>query len=322
MRISTNYALHLIISIMIATFVINSFCLASTRLTRAETGAGWSIDVYTQQQPFSGVGQDQPSDSYPPDSTVMLYANVTYNDFPVQNIPVSFQVSGPPNNVFNISLSLAAVTNDTGIAETQFTIPSIGNDTETAIFGVWTIDAYTENANDSLTFTVGWLIQIESATTESIDPPQGGYLRLQISLDNIAMTPKDVTLFISFYDSSATLINGSETELLIDPGITDLNFTFSIPRSAQVGTGVANVSVYDPHGVLYGPGASSSFSITLLGDLNNDGKVDMIDVAIAAKAFGTKPGDARWNAVVDVNKDGQIDMRDIALIAKNFGTFA
>jgi Ca2+-binding EF-hand superfamily protein len=55
------------------------------------------------------------------------------------------------------------------------------------------------------------------------------------------------------------------------------------------------------------------------GDINRDGKVDMKDVAIAAKAFGSCAGDPRWNPVADQNEDGKIDLKDIALVAKNFG---
>jgi hypothetical protein len=55
-------------------------------------------------------------------------------------------------------------------------------------------------------------------------------------------------------------------------------------------------------------------------DLNGDGKVDMIDIAIAAKAFGSTPGKPNWNAIADVNGDGKIDMIDIAMVARDFGT--
>ncbi len=57
----------------------------------------------------------------------------------------------------------------------------------------------------------------------------------------------------------------------------------------------------------------------LLSDLNNDGKVDIKDIAIAALAVGSYPGHPRWNPLADVNKDGKVDIRDLALIAKNFG---
>jgi hypothetical protein len=54
-------------------------------------------------------------------------------------------------------------------------------------------------------------------------------------------------------------------------------------------------------------------------DLNSDGKVDMRDIAAAAKAFGTVSGDSTWNPACDVNPDLRVDMTDIALISHNFG---
>lgn len=56
-----------------------------------------------------------------------------------------------------------------------------------------------------------------------------------------------------------------------------------------------------------------------LGDLNTDGDVNMIDVAIVAIAFDSKPGDKRWNPNADLNRDGVINMLDIALVVKDFG---
>lgn len=51
-----------------------------------------------------------------------------------------------------------------------------------------------------------------------------------------------------------------------------------------------------------------------------DGKVDMRDVSVAAKAFGSSPGDGRWSANCDIDNDGKVDMKDIGTIAKKFGT--
>jgi multiple sugar transport system substrate-binding protein len=57
----------------------------------------------------------------------------------------------------------------------------------------------------------------------------------------------------------------------------------------------------------------------LRGDLNDDSKVDILDVFTAAKAFGTKLGDPRWEALADANGDNRVDILDIFIIAKNFG---
>jgi ABC-type transport system substrate-binding protein len=50
-----------------------------------------------------------------------------------------------------------------------------------------------------------------------------------------------------------------------------------------------------------------------------DMKVDIKDVALAAKAFGSYPGADRWSTVADINSDYKIDIKDIAAIAKMFG---
>jgi len=60
----------------------------------------------------------------------------------------------------------------------------------------------------------------------------------------------------------------------------------------------------------------------LVADLNGDGIVDIIDVAIVAKAFGSKPGDKNWNAIADLDKNGIINIIDIAKVAKEFGKIA
>jgi PKD repeat protein len=58
----------------------------------------------------------------------------------------------------------------------------------------------------------------------------------------------------------------------------------------------------------------------LIGDINGDGRVDGKDIAIASKAFGTRPGDLLWDPRADVNGDNRVDGKDISIIAKYFGT--
>ncbi len=50
-----------------------------------------------------------------------------------------------------------------------------------------------------------------------------------------------------------------------------------------------------------------------------DGKVDIMDIFLVAKAFGTDPLNPRWNALADLNGDGKVDIKDIFLEAKSFG---
>jgi len=54
-------------------------------------------------------------------------------------------------------------------------------------------------------------------------------------------------------------------------------------------------------------------------DLNCDGKVNVVDFVVFAKAFGTYPGQYRWNTNVDLDRNGVVDIRDAVKTAMNFG---
>lgn len=83
--------------------------------------------------------------------------------------------------------------------------------------------------------------------------------------------------------------------------------------------------IYNIFGLCYPAGilTQSSIVITLVqwnrGDINYDLKVDILDIAIAASAFGSYPGHERWNPIADINNDNRIDIKDIGAIAKEFG---
>jgi peptide/nickel transport system substrate-binding protein len=56
------------------------------------------------------------------------------------------------------------------------------------------------------------------------------------------------------------------------------------------------------------------------GDITHDGKVNILDISKAAKAYKSKPGDSTWDPEADVDKTGEIRIVDITKIAVNFGT--
>ena len=58
---------------------------------------------------------------------------------------------------------------------------------------------------------------------------------------------------------------------------------------------------------------------TLSTDLNKDGTVNIQDLAIVAVAYGSEPGDEKWNQIADIDNNGIINIVDITLIAKDYG---
>ena len=59
--------------------------------------------------------------------------------------------------------------------------------------------------------------------------------------------------------------------------------------------------------------------IKMIGDADGDGRVDMNDIYLVAKGFGSYPGHPKWNPAADINKDGNVGIMDIAMISGNFG---
>lgn len=67
----------------------------------------------------------------------------------------------------------------------------------------------------------------------------------------------------------------------------------------------------------YTAGSSVTFTDTLIGDTNNDGAVDVVDLGNLATNYGATSG-ASW-AQGDTNGDGSVDVQDLGNTAGNYG---
>lgn len=54
-------------------------------------------------------------------------------------------------------------------------------------------------------------------------------------------------------------------------------------------------------------------------DVNMDGKCNMKDVGLVAKAYGLTADSPNWNQALDLNGDLKVDMKDVAPVAKHYG---
>jgi len=73
---------------------------------------------------------------------------------------------------------------------------------------------------------------------------------------------------------------------------------------------IAATGVWDGTGVLLLPTEE---------DLDWDGRVNITDIFIVAKAFGSLPGDPNWNPNADLDGNKVVNIKDIYLVAKKFG---
>ena len=64
---------------------------------------------------------------------------------------------------------------------------------------------------------------------------------------------------------------------------------------------------------------SDNIRVLMPGDVNGDCKVNLLDISMASKAWGSLLGQPNWNPLADQNEDDKIDSKDIAQIAANCG---
>jgi PKD repeat protein len=121
----------------------------------------------------------------------------------------------------------------------------------------------------------------------------------------------NVTLTFNNTATTVTLNSHDSTTLTLHCNTTGLplhNYTFTVSASLVQGeTDMSDNSL------------SCWIQVSILGDINGDGKVDMKDIAKVAAAFQASPNQPRWTANGDLDENGVIDMKDISTTAKHFG---
>lgn len=135
-------------------------------------------------------------------------------------------------------------------------------------------------------------------------------------------------------DTRTLTVSGAITVDLVNSttGVTLFTKTYSIPNiqlrpmqnsPTQVTRFLMNASGAPAHSVevsvqLSGLTMSSTGLLTRQLDINANGVVDLGDVSVAALAFGSTLGTAKYKSSADFNADGVINLADISVIALYF----
>jgi plastocyanin len=95
---------------------------------------------------------------------------------------------------------------------------------------------------------------------------------------------------------------------------TTISFTPTIPKDDFTGLGTYEYYCQHHAGSMHG-----KFTLYKSPDLNNDGAVNIVDVATVAFSFGATPTSSNWNAAADLDNNGVVNILDVALDAFYFG---
>lgn len=222
----------LAVTLVIMTVLLS--CTSNMKIAFSNNTGG-NIDLFTQKERYSGKGPNMPSDAFAPQEEVNLTAYLTYSDEPVPGKLVGIEVTDPDNKIL---LYRSPTTNENGMATAGFRLAS------NATFGTYLAIAIAEVSgkivNDTLTFKVGWIVEIVSIKTinenymEQEKFMRWSYVGIELLLRNIAMTEKKITLAATIYDCLNTPLNSTEEDFELQPGNTTTYCFLYIPKSACV----------------------------------------------------------------------------------------
>jgi len=283
------------LALTLVVITILTLALTTIRIAFSEDEKA-KIDLFTQKEPYDGKGSNAPSDAFSPDELVILYAHVMYNETPLQNLLVAFYVRAPNNAFFFLSER----TNASGIAAINFTIPWPCTDIS-VVFGEWYALASALVGNtvikDSLTFKVGWLVElvsirtIDENLTYRLSFGIGGDVGLEIALRSIAKVVKTATIAITIQDELDVPVSSYAIyDFKVQPNgkIVFLYCKLNIPKWAYIGEATILVSALtnpvNESGYPYCPAVSTKFYITPYTPLAvSFHDVAVVDVTLSAK---------------------------------------
>ncbi len=125
---------------------------------------------------------------------------------------------------------------------------------------------------------------------------------------------RDVTL--SFYEAGTDVMAYSYTTDMVDGSysVADVatgTWDIIVKVDGALANGFAGVEIVTGDNLL-------ELGTVVLGDINNDNSVNILDVSLLNGSFGAVDGDANFNALADMNCDGGITIIDVSFVNAGF----
>jgi len=284
----------------------------------------YSLDVYTKR---GGKGPGEPSGTFKVGELIVLFGELKKDNIPVEGKLVSFEVWGPPNPYQNnLWAIISGYTNSSGVTNNCFRIGPMGREHWEEIFlGTWLIKAGCSIdqdpepilVTDTMSFNVTWDLAVDLFTQrggEGFYVPSGSFKPGEVVSLNMRVTNRTVPMpnvFVEF----RLVQNVSTNEF----GIATISFRLPWKNEATRSLNYYALMQYADYAMHDYLEFEFLAGERIPGDINYDNKVDIRDISVVAKAFGSYLGHSRWDPEYDLNCDGRVDIKDLVQVAVSFG---
>jgi parallel beta-helix repeat protein len=251
-------------------------------------------------------------------ASISCISNSTISGFQLSGATMNFNVSGEPGTTGFCTLTIPHLT-----LPPPYTMKINGNlvsytiiyedATESIIYFTY------QHSTNKVTIAGAPIhdVGITNVTSSKTVVFQGFSLSLTVTAADLGSYME--TFLVTVY---AGTINIASQNVTLNSGeSTTLTFTWNTTGFAR---GYYTISAY----AWPVPGetnmANNNFTggnvyVSMVGDLNCDGKVDGKDISIVALCFGSHPGDPTYNPNCDIFNRSVIDGRDVTIVANHFG---
>ena len=162
-------------------------------------------------------------------------------------------------------------------------------------------------------------IAITAITCSKTAVVQGQETNITAVVQNQGWDP--LTTGVTLYANTTMLTSFTNIVLQSRSQVT-LNFTWqtaSFGKAKYVINANANAVSGEPdttdNTLIY----AKKVAVTVAGDVNGDGVVDIYDAIALANAYSAVPTSQNWNANADINSDSIVDIYDAIILANNYG---
>ncbi|MDH7477390.1 MAG: dockerin type I domain-containing protein [Candidatus Bathyarchaeota archaeon] len=345
---------NLTLSIAIFLFII----ITLTRTPQDTIYAYSQESLYTTSSPLK-INVVSDKDVYNVGENVQICGNLTYYDELLPDRLVALEIDDSNNFPF-LFRTLATGTNLTGSWKIELTKVFPGDDKGNQLYSVkrgssiyiWVF--FQNNFNDSVRTAIAYTIyDAKNAPIFAISPieysvaPGGPWntsyrwtVPTDAELGNATIyasafttLPKsegvphcpEISETFTIVSQTTASITYKASQSVYQLNITgNYNLTFTLPdHGIRLGNYTVFVAAaYKGIWELFPATNTTKFKVILLGDINDDRKVDVKDLVLLIKAYGSYPDDPNWNPKADLNGDNKVDIKDLVILIKNYGNYA
>jgi uncharacterized protein YfaS (alpha-2-macroglobulin family) len=238
---------------------------------------------------------------------VIVYGSVLSNGTPVPSAPVALEVHDPSDSPV-ILRSLQ--TNSSGVYSLNFKLPQ---EAPAGGYNVYVSCTYgAESVFNNTSFKASALAVTITTEKQFYNIGENITISGDAALNSVKLPRALIAIEVQNPNATAIVVRVLETDSL-----GAYNLTFQVPTGSVFGTYTAFASASHEDSIAT---AQTSFTLrpeTTSADINKDGAVNILDLSLVARAWGSSPGDPLWDPRCDVVVDAynKINILDITFVA-------